>query len=157
MIMNPNEFKFILEQLPFSANFPADVLEQLSQTSQLVHVVSGDVLFREGGSNDRLFLVRQGCLALEMNVPVRGTSRILTLGPGEMCGWSALLGDGKMTASAIAIQNSELVAMAASHLSDLSASNPAFGFHVMRQLASALSTRLVATRLQLLDLFGDAR
>ena len=37
----------------------------------------------------------------------------------------------------------------------LCAANHEFGFHLMQRLASSLSKRLVATRLQLLDLFAE--
>lgn len=91
-----------------------------------------------------------------MNVPGRGAVRILTLGPGEMAGWSALLDQGKMTASAVAVQDSEVIVAAADKLRQLCETNHDFGYHLMRQMAAALSERLVATRLQLLDLFADA-
>jgi CRP-like cAMP-binding protein len=74
-----------------------------------------------------------------------------------MVGWSALLGEqGKMTASAIAVEDTELVVVQAERLRRLCEVSHDFGFHLMRSMASALAKRLLATRLQLLDLFADA-
>lgn len=153
--MDGRQLKFILEELLFSAPLPPEVLDQLAAESTLQRIAAGAVLFREGSKPDNLYLVRSGRIALDMNVPGRGAVRILTVGPGEMVGWSALLDRGKMTASALAIEDTEVVVTPAGKLRELSESNHDFGFHLMRQMAGALSKRLIVTRLQLLDLFSD--
>ncbi len=152
--MDPSQLRFILEELRFSAMLPAEVLDQLAAASTIKQIPAGTVIFREGGTNDNLYLIRDGRLALEMSVPGRGAVRILTLGAGEMVGWSALLDEGKMTASAIAVEDSEVVVAEAEKLRQLCRANRDFGYHLMEQMAAALSKRLVATRLQLLDLFA---
>lgn len=154
--MDAKQLQYVLEELRFSAQMPRDVLDQLAAASTIAQVRAGAVVFREGTKNDNLYLVRSGRVGLEMNVPGRGTVRILTVGPGEMVGWSALLDNGKMTASAVAVEDIEVVVAPADKLRELCDSNRDFGFHLMRQMADALSKRLVATRLQLLDLFADA-
>ena len=153
--MNNEQLQRVLNELYFSADLPPEILNKLAAESRVERVPAADVVFREGGCNESLFLVRKGRLALEMNVPGRGVIRILTVGPGEMAGWSSLLSNGKMTASAVAVEDSELVVAPASRLRSLCESDTVFGFHLMRRMATALSRRLVATRLQLLDLFGD--
>lgn len=153
--MDTNQLKYVLEELRFSAVFPPEVLDDLAAASTIQQVSAGTVVFRESGANDNLYLLRSGRLALEMNVPGRGAVRILTIGPGEMVGWSALLGQGKMTASAVAVEDAELVVAPADSLRELCKANDEFGHQMMRQMADALSKRLVATRLQLLDLFAD--
>ncbi len=154
--MDASQLTHILQELHFSAGLPPEVLEPFAAASMVQQVAAGTVLFREGSSNKNLYLIRSGRIALEMTVPGRGAIRILTLGPGEMAGWSALLAGGKMTTSAVAVQDSELIVTAAQELHRLSEQNPGFGYNLMRQLADALSKRLVATRLQLLDLFADS-
>ncbi|RMF36818.1 MAG: cyclic nucleotide-binding domain-containing protein [Planctomycetota bacterium] len=150
------ETRYLLEQLQFSANFPDQVLHRLAQTAKMVEMHAGTVIFREGSLNETLYLIHTGRIALEMNVPGRGAVRILTLGPGEMLAWSALVGEGRMTATAIAIAESQLIALPAPHMRELCEADHEFGYHVMREMAAALARRLVATRLQLLDLFADS-
>lgn len=116
---------------------------------------AGATIFKEGGRNSNLYFVIAGAAALEMHVPRRGTKRILTIGPGQLLAWSALLGDGTMTASAIAQQDLRLVAIPADPLRKLSDADHDIGYSVMRQTANSLSRRLLATRLQLLDLFAE--
>lgn len=154
--MDTNELTYILQELQFSAKLPLDVLEQLAEEASLRTISAGTVVFHEGTIDDNLYLVRNGRLALDMNVPGRGAVRILTLGRGEMFGWSSLMDHGKMTASAIAVEDTEILVAPAEKLRQLCEANCEFGYHLMRQMATALSRRLVSTRLQLLDLFADA-
>jgi CRP-like cAMP-binding protein len=113
------------------------------------------LLFREGAQNDQLMIIAVGRVALDMQVPGRGEVRIMSLGPGDVVAWSALLGGGRMTTSAVALEDTQVVAIRAVDALALCQSDPAFGYHLMRTLALALANRLVATRLQLLDLFAD--
>ena len=154
--MDPTQLKFILEELRFSAHLPNEVLDRLAAESTIRHLPAESLAFREGSPTDNLFLIRSGRLALEMSVPGRGPVRILTLGPGEMAGWSSLLNQGNMTASAVAMEDSEVIVAPAAKLRELCETNHEFGFHLMQRMADALSKRLVATRLQLLDLFAEA-
>ena len=89
-----------------------------------------------------------------MCVPARGCVRLLTVGAGELLAWSALLGRGEMTATATADEDTQVIAIPAPKLLDICESYPEVGYHLMRRLAHALSRRLLATRLQMLDLFS---
>ena len=153
--MDTNDLRFILEELHFSAALPAEMLEQIAAASSLRTVPIGEIVFREGSISDSLYLVSHGRLALEINVPKRGAVRILTVGAGELAGWSALIGERKMTTSAIAVAESDLVVTSAKKLHKLCEANSEFGYLLMHRMAKAVSNRLVATRLQLLDLFAD--
>lgn len=153
--MDASQLKYILQELRFAADMPPEIVRQLAEHSTIQDVAAGTIIFREGTNDASLYLVRSGRLALEMNVPGRGPVRILTVGPGEMVGWSSLLDQGKMTASALAVDNSQLIVAPAGKLRELCQSNHEFGFHLLQQMANALANRLVATRLQLLDLFAE--
>lgn len=113
-------------------------------------------LFRESSRNDDLLIIHSGKVALEMNVPGRGRIRILTLGEGDIIAWSALLSGGLMTTSAITMEPTEIIALPAQRLLELSDADHEFGYRMMKALALAIGNRLVATRLQLLDLFANS-
>lgn len=153
--MEVEQLSFVLQALAFSSDLPAGVLRQIAAICQLREVRAGEIVFREGSRAAELFLIEQGHIALEMAVPGRGSCRILTLGPGDVLGWSALLGDGTMTATAIAVDAARLLVAPADQLRKLCEGDHELGYHVMRRMAHALARRLVATRLQLLDLFSQ--
>lgn len=134
--------------------------EQLNDVACLATVEvhpEGTTLFKEGTKHRILYVVLSGSVALDMHVPGRGIVRILTVGPGEVLAWSAFLGDGTMTATAIVQQDVRLIAFSASRLKALCAADCAIGVEVMSQVAVSLSKRLLGTRLQLLDLFAEAQ
>jgi CRP-like cAMP-binding protein len=88
---------------------------------------------------------------------VRGRGRVplMTAGPGDLVGWSPLFGGHPMTATATALEPVRVLSFDGQDLRGLCEANHEVGYHVMRQLALVLSDRLLATRLQLLDLFQD--
>jgi CRP-like cAMP-binding protein len=75
--------------------------------------------------------------------------------PGKLLGWTAILGQEAMTATARAVMPSRLVAINAMHVQETCAENPRFGMELMRRTALALSKRLNATRFQLLEICRD--
>jgi CRP/FNR family transcriptional regulator, cyclic AMP receptor protein len=145
----------VLRKLRFSEPLPDQVIERIAALATLRAFPADTLLFREGAQNDHLMIIARGRVALDVRVPGRGDVRVISLGPGDMVAWSALLGGGTMTTSAVAMEDTQVVAIRAADALALCQSDPVFGYHVMRQVAHALANRLVATRLQLLDLFAD--
>ena len=145
----------VLGKLRFSETLPESILQRVASLAELRGFPTGTRLFREGAQNDQLMVITIGSVALDIQVPGRGEVRIMSLGPGNMVAWSALLGGGRMTTSAVALEDTQVVAIRGADVLALCQSEPEFGYHLMRQVAQALASRLVATRLQLLDLFAD--
>jgi CRP-like cAMP-binding protein len=129
-------------------------LKRLISHSEPVDLRPGEFLFREGQQNRKVFVVLEGQLDLTMTVPGRGPTRILTLGPGEIVAWSAILGEGIMTSSAVCVESAQLIAVDCKTMLDAIESDSKFGCEFMKMMASALAKRLLATRLQMLDLFA---
>lgn len=139
----------------FCRNLPAAALSRLEPLAQERRYPPGSVLFTEGTVHGDFHVVLEGHVRLDMVVPGRGRIPILTVGPGEVLAWSALLGSGTMTCTGQALDPVRTVAFPGSQLRLLCDTEEQLGYQVMRQLALALSRRLLATRLQLLDLFAD--
>jgi CRP/FNR family transcriptional regulator, cyclic AMP receptor protein len=136
---------------------PERLLAKLSPMAAVESAAANRVLFTEGALCDRIYFVVDGLIALDMYVPRRDPTRILTVGPGEVLAWSALLSDQRMTATATVLEDSQLIALAAGPLRELCDADHEIGSVLMRAMALALSRRLLATRLQLLDLFAEAQ
>lgn len=143
-----------LQSLSIAEGLPEAVIMQLTASASLENVSAGTILFREGVEHDAFSVIIGGHVGLEMNVPGRGGVRILSLGAGDILAWSALLASGRMTASAVTMSDVQLLTFRGSELCRLCESNHELGFHLMSRVAAALSRRLLATRLQLLDLFS---
>ena len=145
----------LLGESRFAADFSEQELTAVARTARLFHAGKDQTLFAEGTQEDEVFVVVSGHVALEMQVPRRGNVRLLTAGSGELVGWSGLIGDGCMTASAIVTEDSQLIALSSRALRTLCQSDHKLGCQLMTQTAKAISQRLLATRLQLLDLFFE--
>lgn len=154
-MMDLNEKCRSLTEMHFFSGLSEEVLHQLADLAQPRRYGAGEFLFHEGVCSGELFLLRQGKVQLQMCVPGHGSIPILTLGPGQLVGWSAILGAGDMTTSAVALELTTTLVFPAEKLKKIFEQDFQFGFRFMERLADALARRLVATRLQLLDLFAN--
>jgi CRP/FNR family transcriptional regulator len=142
----------VLRKLRFTAELPDPVLESLAGAATVRGYPRGTHLFHEMRDNHQLMIVWLGRVALDMQVPEHDSIRILTAGPGDVVGWSALLGNGKMTTSATALEDTQVVAFTAPELQAACESNHSFGYFLMNKIAVSLTERLLDTRKQLIDM-----
>lgn len=142
-----------LQKLDFLEGFPPVYLQPLAAVAKVLSVPADEVLFREGEKSPYIYVVIAGKVALETWVAGNGATRIQTVGPGKLLGWSPILTQGPMTAQAVALTPCQLVAINAMQVLEACAENPRFGMEFMRRTAIALSRRLHATRQQLLEAY----
>lgn len=151
--METTNLEEVLRGMDFVADFSPETIRHLATIAKRDCYSRGTVLFREGEQSDAFYIIHSGHVSLEMCMPAHGCTQLLTLGPGETVAWSALVGNGRMTANARAADDVELIEFSGAELIARCEADPAFGYHLMRRLASGLAKRLLATRLQMLDLF----
>jgi CRP-like cAMP-binding protein len=130
-------------------------LLQIAEVTRMRDVEPGQVLFREGDVPQDVFLVVSGCVALDIGAPGVGSKRIGTVGPGEILGWSALLEQTQMTATATTSCPTCVAQINTAQLLTICHRNPRFGYELLRRTSLALASRLSATRMQLLDAVGS--
>ena len=130
-------------------------LLKIADVTRMRDVESGQILFREGEVPQDVFLVLSGSVALDINTPGGGSRRIMAVGPGEILGWSALLEQTQMTATATTMCQVKVAQINTGQLLTICKRNPRFGYELLRRTSLALAARLSATRLQLLDTFGS--
>ena len=121
-----------------------------------IHVNAGELLLREGDPADRFYLIRRGALVLEVHAPGRPGLPIETLHPGDVVGWSWLFAPFRWQLDGRTIEPCELVAFDGACLRAKCDTDHELGYQLMRRFAGSLVDRLQATRLQLLDVYGDA-
>jgi CRP/FNR family transcriptional regulator, cyclic AMP receptor protein len=134
---------------------PEPLRVELEAIATPKHWSPGALLFQEGVEHEAIYLLLDGHVRLEMLARDRGRVPLMTVGAGDVVGWSPLFGGHPMTATATALEPTHAFAFDGKQLRDLCAANHELGYHVMRHIAMTLSERLLATRLQLLDLFRE--
>jgi CRP/FNR family transcriptional regulator, cyclic AMP receptor protein len=153
--MSRNILAPTLEQLGFLHDMVSDDLEKIADIASVRDFDEYDVVFREGDPAEDIYLVVSGTVSLEVCAAGIGCKQILTLGPGELLGWSSLLGQSRYTARARTPQSTRLVQINVAQLMQLCDQDPRFGYDLMRRTALALAKRLSATRIQLVNVYGD--
>jgi CRP-like cAMP-binding protein len=126
---------------------------RLAALASLRPIKAGDVLLREGEPAETLGILLSGRVGLRMRVPERGTVTILTVEPGDVIGWSALVPPHRGTSSAVVLVGGEMAVFDAATLRVALDSDTDLAAQLYPLLLGAVSRRLEATRLQLLDLF----
>jgi CRP-like cAMP-binding protein len=156
MSCDPKEIQAALQSVPWFQEIDPDHFVQLCEISCLQQVEPGEELFREGDKEDNLYIVLEGRIAIEIFVPGRGRMRIYTAEPMDVVGWSSVTPVVRQrTASARAVLPSRLVAMDAQKLRRFAEEDHDFGYVLMRRMANVVASRLLVTRLQLLDIFAN--
>jgi CRP/FNR family transcriptional regulator, cyclic AMP receptor protein len=145
----------VLADVPLFEGLAPDVVALLAGCGSNVRFAAGETLFREGGAADTFFLVRHGRVALELFVPARGPVVIETLGAREVVGWSWLFPPYRWQFDARAVSLVRATAFDGACVREKCAADPALGYDLMGRFARVMIERLQATRLRLLDVYGD--
>ena len=152
--MSKNELTETLQEIRFLQDMAPEHLEEIANIAQVRDFEESDVVFREGDAAENVYLVLLGSVSLEICAPGQGCRQILTLGPGELLGWSSLL-EQRYTARARTTQAARLLQINVPQLLAICDRDPLFGYELMRRTALALANRLSATRMQLLNVYGE--
>jgi CRP-like cAMP-binding protein len=144
----------VLRKIGFLDGIGDEHLERIASVAEMVQFEDGKLIFREGEPADDVYLLISGSVSLEVCAPALGCRRILTVGPGEMLGWSPVLGQPRLTATARTLSPTQAVRVNANQILTLCQHDPGFGYEFTRRVALALAKRLRAARLQLLDVYG---
>ncbi len=118
-------------------------------------IPAGEVLMREGEPSDFLAVVLEGRLGLRVRVPERGPVTILTVEPGDVVGWSAVVPPYRATSTGIALVDTDLARFDGPRLRAALDDDESLAAEFYPVLLRAVARRLEGTRLQLLDLFSQ--
>jgi len=149
------ELQSALNQVPW---FNSLTPEQFIKTAALAHLrraKAGEIFFREGDKQDYVYIVLEGRVSLDIFVPHHGKVRFYTAEPYDVFGWSSVTPSVRQrTAGAVAVLESTVACIDAEGLRQLAEKDHDFGYLLMRRLANVVASRLMVTRLQLIDMFA---
>src|SRR5947209_8076696 len=124
-----------LESVSVLQQFKPAYLQQLAMLASLLEYKADEMIFAEGEPEGLVYLVLKGDVALKIKVPDSGGVQVHRVRPGELLGWSPLLGRKSMTATAHALSRCRLAALDADRLLAGIENDPRFGMEVFRCLA----------------------
>jgi CRP/FNR family transcriptional regulator, cyclic AMP receptor protein len=143
----------ILADHPFARGLSEKHLELLTGCASNVRFGAGQVVFHEGEEANEFYLIREGKMAVELFAPERGPVNILTLGEGEVLGWSWLVPPYRWRFDARAIEPTRAIALDGKCLREKAERDSELGYELLKRMAHIMEERLHATRLQLLNVY----
>ena len=137
----------ILKEHPFFA-------ELISGCARNVRFESGALIARQGDAADAFYLIREGRVAVAFPSPQREMT-IQTLSAGDLLGWSWLMPPYEWQFDVKAVKATRAIAMDGKCLRIKCEDDTRLGYELMKRLSRVMVERLQATRLQLLDVYGN--
>ena len=142
----------VLRQAPLFSQLDDDAAEALASSMTESRLRRGQVLFHEGDSGDRLYVVLDGKVKICRAAADGRENVVAILGPGDLLGELAIFDAQPRGATATAVVDSALATLAEADFHGWLAEHP----HVSYGLLRALAVRLRQTNEQMADLvFAD--
>jgi CRP/FNR family transcriptional regulator, cyclic AMP receptor protein len=145
-----------LRGIPWFAELNQSQLDRLASVATLHHFEAGDYLFKEGDRKDYLYILIEGQVELQVEVPTRGLIPFYTAETLDVIGWSSMTPIVRQrTANARVMAPSALIGINNKLLEQLCDEDHEMGYIVMRRLANVVANRLLTARLCLLDIIAQ--
>lgn len=128
----------VLRRAPLFQALDDDGAAALQAGVTIVELARGERLFEEGASGNQLYVVLDGKIKLTRAAADGRENLLSVVGPGEMFGELSLFDPRPRTASAIAVTDSRLGALAHDDLRNWLTGRPDVALHLLQALAQRL-------------------
>lgn len=145
----------LLNEQPFLKGLTKEQYAALAKFSEAVQFEDGKYIYREGEEATSFFLIRNGRVSIEIFAAQRGVLTIQTANAGDVLGWSWLVPPHNWRFSGRAIDLVQAIRVDGKKLLKLCQKDHELGYQILSRLFQVVTQRLEATRLQLLDLYGN--
>jgi CRP-like cAMP-binding protein len=140
---NPKDLLKLLRAADLFNGLTDEQLERLISVSQESTYNANEVICKQGEEGDRLFIVRQGQVAVNVETEAGRVRSQVYLGAGQVFGEMALIDFGPRSATIRSIHDGTVVdAISREAFTNLCNEDKAIGYLVMRNLAVDLSFKL---------------
>lgn len=144
-----------LSEHPFLAGLNPEHIKLITGCASNIVFKAGQFIFREGEEADRFYLIRHGQVVVETFIPQKGPLVIRTRSEDDIFGWSWMVPPYKWHFDARAAELTRALAIDGECLRDKCEKDHDLGYEIMKRFATVIAERLEATRLQLMDVYGD--
>lgn len=97
-------------------------------------LADGEVLVREGASDDNLYVVAAGLVGVVKYIETDTKLTVATLNVGDLAGEMSFVDGTSYRSSLVAVGNARVLGLARERLESLLATHPAVVYHVMRAI-----------------------
>ncbi len=129
-------------------------VKELAGRASIIDLETGAFMFCQDGKADHFYVLTKGSVGLEIHAAGWGTVTMQTLRSGDLLGWSWMFPPYRWHFDAKTLEPSQAIAFDAATVRDKFKKDSDFGYQVMKIVATHMMDRIVAARLQILDLYG---
>jgi CRP/FNR family cyclic AMP-dependent transcriptional regulator len=145
----------ILKEHPFMNDLENQHLELITGCASNVVFKPDEFVFREGDEANSFYIIRQGKIIIETYIPEKGPIAIQSREAGDVTGWSWMIPPYRWHFDARAVEMTRAIALDGKCLRGKMDEDHDLGYALMKKFAIIIAQRLEATRIQLLDIYGD--
>lgn len=142
-----------LQGLPFVEGMKPSQVEKLAAMAREVGFTKDQLIFREGDTQRKFYIVLSGKVALEMTT-ANGIYRILTIQEGGELGWSFFGSGTRRRFRARALDRVRALEFDGSELEKACQEDPEFGYRLTKRILRVVSSRLEAMRIHFIDMYS---
>jgi len=128
----------VLRQAPLFSGLDDEAAQSLRSSMTDIRLARGEVLFREGDTGDRLYVVTEGKIKLGRRSADGRENLLAILGPGQMFGELSLFDPGPRSATATAVTDATMKSLSHDELSKWLDTRPDVARGLLNQLAGRL-------------------
>jgi CRP/FNR family transcriptional regulator, cyclic AMP receptor protein len=147
----------ILKEHTFFEGLSPEDLTFIAGCGKNVHFQEGEIIAKPGDPANEFYLIREGNVALSIEAPPRKPFIYQTLGENELVGLAWLIPPYRWTATAKAQSHLRAISIDGACLREKCEKEPSLGFKLMKHLVQVLVKREEASRLHLLDIYGEQK
>ena len=126
---------------------------RLLAVARETNIPADTVIFEEDEPAERFWIIRSGRVALDFQIPGRGSVIVETIGPGELLGWSWLFEPFHWQLGARTLEPVAAHEFDATTVRGLVEADQEFGLALTTRVATTIGQRLRACRARLIDMY----
>lgn len=135
----------VLKELPVFSSLTEEELPLVAEICKTLTIPSGEFVFKEGSRGDDLFVVVKGCVRIFTQITENVDKTLITLRNGGLFGEMAVISEDYRSASAQAMEETELIVINQDDFDNFLATQLAAGKKILDVFVKILSDRLKKT------------
>lgn len=139
------QHKNLLQNVYLFKGLAASQLELINEVASVENYGPGDDIFSQGDKAMALYIIKYGSVRIVQKTHTGESIEVASLGTGSHFGEMAFVDGQLRSATAVAIEKSEIIYIPYSNLEQLLKANSGIAVHVYRELAHFLCGRLRMT------------
>jgi CRP-like cAMP-binding protein len=155
--MNHTDLENAVAAHPFFIGLSAHHLRLLSDCAIRTHFGRDQIIFREGETANRFYLIETGKVALESSARADAPVIIDTIGAGDLLGWSWLFPPYAWHFTARAVEPTAAIFFYGTVLREYCDRDPTLGLELFKRMSEVMTRRLQAARVRLLKAYAEGQ